>query len=200
MTHLSATELVDLLDGRLDVARLPHADTCEACRARVNQLRAALEAASAVPVPEPSPLFWQHLSTRVMQGIAAKDTSWSVWRHPAPHVWAGVAALAIVIGLAAIGTFKSSSGTVPRGPASGGLSAGTADVLPDTDDDLDADEAWAIVRTLADDVNWGETDAHEAGIAPGPGWANRAALSLTAAELSELARILEAEMGGRNGA
>jgi hypothetical protein len=72
--------------------------------------------------------------------------------------------------------------------------------LPDADDDLNADDAWAVVRTVADDVNWGAGDADDAGIALRPGSANSAALALTPAELTELARLLEHELTRGKGA
>jgi hypothetical protein len=59
--------------------------------------------------------------------------------------------------------------------------------LPDTD----ADPAWAVVRTVADDVQW--NDAVVSGIDAQPGTTERAMQSLSAAERSELVRLLLAE-------
>jgi hypothetical protein len=135
-----------------------------------------------------------------MEGIRAEENGRYAWLRLGPQAWAAVALLVVVAGAAGIVTFRGTTADLaPTGAARAGLNAGDIDLLPDADDDLNADEAWAIVRTLADEVNWGEADAHEAGIAPGPGWANRAALSLNAAELDELARLLETELERQKG-
>jgi hypothetical protein len=70
--------------------------------------------------------------------------------------------------------------------------AAAAAELPATADDVEADGAWAVVRTAADDLAWDEVTA--AGITAHPGSAERVALELTAAERAELARLLESEM------
>jgi hypothetical protein len=57
--------------------------------------------------------------------------------------------------------------------------------------DLESDEAWALVRTVADDLEWDE--AVTASLAARPGWAERAALDLTLEERAELLRLLQAE-------
>ena len=62
----------------------------------------------------------------------------------------------------------------------------------DTGDDIEQDEAWGLVRTVADEVPWDATQA--AGIAPRPGSAERMALEMSAREQSELARLLETEL------
>jgi hypothetical protein len=64
-------------------------------------------------------------------------------------------------------------------------------------DDLDSDEAWAVVRDAADDIAW--EDVHDAGISPHPDDVDNAALQLNAAERVELARLLDADLK-RNGA
>ncbi len=59
-------------------------------------------------------------------------------------------------------------------------------------DDVEADEAWALVRTVADDVSWDDVTAEGLGVRPGV--AERAAMELTVAERSELVRLIDAEM------
>ena len=54
-----------------------------------------------------------------------------------------------------------------------------------------ADEAWALVRTVADDLAW--DDAAEEGLGVRPGSAERALAALTRDERSELVRLLAAE-------
>jgi hypothetical protein len=64
-------------------------------------------------------------------------------------------------------------------------------------DDLETDEAWAVVRAATADLSW--EDADQAGIAAHPGDVENAALQLNAAERVELARLLSADLK-RNGA
>ena len=64
-------------------------------------------------------------------------------------------------------------------------------------DDLDNDEAWAVVRAATADLVW--EDAHDAGISAHPGAVENAALELNAAERIELERLLDEDMK-RNGA
>ena len=59
-------------------------------------------------------------------------------------------------------------------------------------DDIDADDAWAVVRNVADQVEW--DDAHDAGISTRPDAAERMTAELTTREQSELARLLQREL------
>jgi hypothetical protein len=209
MKHLSETELVDLVEGRLAPDRQAHAHACESCRSRAAGLRRVLETVSTVSVPEPSPLFWQHLSARIMDGVSSESTrdgSWNRWLGVRAQTWALVASLVVITGLALLSTQWTPSPTEPstaREPSEPLTSdaEGAVDPMFDASDDLNADEGWAIVRTVADDVDWSEAAAaQEPGLLPRPGWADRAALSLTAPEISELTRLLEIELKRVKGA
>jgi len=71
--HLSAGELVDLAEGTRAPGSAPHLASCDACRRALEGLRvtmAGIEA--AVEVPEPPPLFWDRLSARVGEAVAAE--------------------------------------------------------------------------------------------------------------------------------
>ena len=91
MHHLSADAFIDLLDETIADAAVPHLASCEACRIQLSQLRAISQAAVQVDVPEPSPLFWDHLSARVREGVLqevqrpARVTDW-IRRPGAAHV------------------------------------------------------------------------------------------------------------------
>src|SRR5262249_54441593 len=65
MKHLSDSEFVDGLEGRLSGVRLDHSGTCATCRAELDRLRAAVALAEADAAEEPSPLFWAHFGSRV---------------------------------------------------------------------------------------------------------------------------------------
>ena len=75
MSHLSRDERLLALDGALDGTRQAHLASCPACRTDVETLGGVLARVRAVDVPEPSPLFWDHLAARVGDAIA---------REPAP--------------------------------------------------------------------------------------------------------------------
>src|SRR4051794_29807445 len=69
--HLNAEELVDIAEGTRGESAAPHLAGCEPCRAQLRELRAMMATARDVDVPEPSPLFWDHLSARISDAIAA---------------------------------------------------------------------------------------------------------------------------------
>ena len=100
MSHLTASDLIDVLDGTLPAEGGKHLETCRACRRQVEDMRATLESAAEVQVPEPSPLFWRHFSANVRQEIERRGDggTWTAWLH-GHRVLATVAAAAIVAGV-----------------------------------------------------------------------------------------------------
>jgi hypothetical protein len=200
MTHLSDSEFVDLVDGVLPAARAAHVTHCDTCRNQADAMRAVLSRAAASDVPEPSPLFWAHLSENVREAVAEQPNErdgWSGWLHIG-RAWPAAAALATLVLIAGIWRAMptpSHRPAVPGTPVT--ITPPTASVTSsgsdaDIDDDIDADLAWALVRTVADDLPWDQT--HDAGISARPGAAERIALELTPAERKELARLLENEL------
>ena len=75
MSHLSRDERLLALGRRARRRRASRTAMLPGCRAEVEALRGVLREVRAVDVPEPSPLFWDHLSARVGDAIA---------REPAP--------------------------------------------------------------------------------------------------------------------
>jgi hypothetical protein len=69
MAHLSSAEFVDSMDGVRDAATARHLALCGRCRQELADLRETMTAAVSSEVPEPSPLFWNHLSARVREAI-----------------------------------------------------------------------------------------------------------------------------------
>ncbi len=126
--HLTPEELIDLADGARAEAGAPHLQSCEVCRHQVAALRKVLSTVAHAPgspggpgvdVPEPSPLFWDHLSQRVRDAVAAEGTPAAQFagrRAALPGSWrawatAGVAAtLAIAIYVRAPHTLTPPSG------------------------------------------------------------------------------------------
>lgn len=204
MRHLTAREFVELIDGVLPPARAAHVEACEPCRAAAAELRETLDGVGAGDVPEPSPLFWEHLSARVDEAIAAEASgagSHARWR-PAPAVaWAASALvatmiLALVFGRALLpGNMPRSGGDVDRAA----VAASPPSSVPAPDERLaevhiDEDDAWVLVRVVAEEATWETADA--AGVAAAPGTAERLALELSESERVELARLIETELKG----
>ena len=81
--------------------------------------------------------------------------------------------------------------TVTTATTSVGANVASLAVAPAAIADPDTDEAWALVRTVADDLPW--DDAAEEGLGVRPDSAERALATLTRDERSELVRLLEAE-------
>ena len=193
MKHLSDIELIDLIDGTLPAERQQHFGTCDACRAQAEALRSVVTSASEAAIPEPSPLFWDHFSARVHEGVqeaaAAQPVTWFA-RPTLRWALAGTLATAMLVAVVWRASAPTSvrSGT-PQAVAPAAVAANDADM--DTFDP-DTDEAWGLVRTVADEAAWDDEDA--AGLGVRPGAAERAIANLTHAERSELVRLLKAEM------
>lgn len=195
MTHLSEEELVDLIDGALADQRRAHLRDCRACQGQAEALGALLARVTEVAVPEPSPLFWDHLSRRVADAVATPEPAGGAWlgwlARPASAWAAGLASLALVAALS--WSARPGSGPEPGTAPVPPVSVQQAEVAGSSDpDDIEADEAWALVRSVADEVGW--DDAHAAGLSARPGAAERMALELSSREQSELALLIEAEL------
>lgn len=179
MTHLAADELADAFEHRLEPSRQGHLDACASCRQQLADLDAVFDAARGVEVPEPSPLYWQHLSARVRTAIDAETAAaggWRDWlRWP---VLAPVAALALLVMALAVALPRET--TVDHD-----LSAGESS-------DTSFDDRFAIVADLVGDLDW--DTAVSAGLTVPPDAADRALLELTTPEQQELTRLLRAEL------
>ncbi len=74
MRHLTPGELIDLAEGTRDARSMPHLAACDVCRRQLTDLRAAMaDVSGGADIPEPSPLFWDHLSARVRDGVRNED-------------------------------------------------------------------------------------------------------------------------------
>jgi hypothetical protein len=179
MTHLTSDELIDAIDHALEPSRQAHLDGCQPCRRQVAELDAVLGQTHAVDVPEPSPLYWQHLSARVRTAIDAEPMAvdgWPGWlRWP---VLAPIAALALIVMALAVALPRQA--TVDR------------DVAVASPSDVGLDDRFAIVADLVGDIDW--DTAVSAGLTVALGTADQAVLELSAAEQEELTRLLQAEL------
>jgi hypothetical protein len=191
MSHLSDREFVDLIDNVLPPVRVAHVLDCHDCRSKADAMRELLVRASEAEVPEPSPLFWEHFSSRVHQGIdhaeIGNSAAWGIgWR------WAVPVALMTIIAFGAWRWTPRVHAPAPTHVVE--LTTGT-DAVSDTSD-ADTDEAWAIVRTVADESTW--DDVTDASVHQGS--ADGAVAMLTREERQELVRLLELETKKRPGA
>ena len=195
MTHLSHDEIVDLLVGRLSAARRAHLDDCDRCRGEVSDLEPVLERATSVEVPEPSPLFWDHLATRVRDAVADQPLPSDVapwWRAWA---WPGVsAACAVLLAMAAVVLAPRSdrSATLVPGDEIAVSTPTGGDVLDEPESRARAE--WDLVLTFAVDVELDEDVT--AGLALRAGATDLALEELSLDERRELARLLRAELDG----
>ena len=115
MRHLTPGEFVDLAEGSRDARSMPHLAVCDVCRQQLADLRAMVSVGAAGDVPEPSPLFWDHLSARVRDGgqergcAGSRASSPSSW--PACRRLAAVACALVVAIVAALGSRVVAPGT-----------------------------------------------------------------------------------------
>ena len=145
-------------------------------------------AAGEVEVPEPSPLFWDHLSARVHDAIAADGAPgrlrrldrWSWTRAAAPLSLAALILLAVIVTV-----------RVARAP---GSSSSPTNVIAAVEPAMLADDpSLDLVADLSGDV---DLDAAGEGLSIRDGAADRAVTLLTDSERVELRKILEAELRG----
>jgi hypothetical protein len=196
MKHLSEQRLLELLDG--ETPDEGHLKQCPACRERFDTLRQLMGLLREDPVPEPSPLFWQHLSDRVRLAIehqsaensnnATKFVSWWTWRWR----WAVAGAVAV---MAAAVIMTSQRGRTLDHLAEGVRSVPVLEVNAGVEDlswSAPADDSWAMVMGLAEGLDF--ESAAEAGLVVRPGSIDQALLSLSDEERHELAGIIRAEL------
>jgi len=182
-THLTSDELVDAVAGTLAEHRTAHLAGCDACTREVTSLTAVLREASALGMPEPSPLFWDRLSERVRTAIAAEPepgggvTSWLRWPVLAPIGALALMVLALVMALPA-----PTMGPDPPAALVEDTAAGVTL----------SEDGWSLVTEMVGELDW-ET-ASAAGLTVAPGDAERAVLDLSLQEQQELRRLLTAEL------
>jgi hypothetical protein len=196
MKHLSRDEFVDVIESSpLPPQRRQHLEDCPECRAEADALRGVRLMASEDEAAEPSPLFWNHFAARVAAQVRSEPVPVAParWSPVSFATWAVAGAFAVVLITSAVWRATLHAPTrvdTPIQVASGPAVQAVEDVEPV--DDLEADEAWAVVRAATADLSW--EDADQAGIAAHPGDVENAALRLNAAERVELARLLSADL------
>jgi len=197
--HLRDTEFADFAEGTLAAPRAAHLEMCAECQAHAKQVAVALRDVSAIEMPEPSPLFWDHFSARVREQVAHE-------RHERAAWWATVGVRALIPLVAALAVIiVVLVALLPRvthapGATDALVASHTvgASVTPDMDVPADVDtqdaEVWQVLAAAASDM--GVDDAHAAGMGVRPGAVDHAVTHMNQAELNELGRLLQTELKG----
>jgi hypothetical protein len=155
MGHLTSDELVDLAEGTREESSATHLRACPECRRQLEDVRAMMTVAASVDVPEPSPLFWAHLSTRVRDAVRAEGDLRAAWWRPSTWprfaVPALTGAVAVLI-VAALMTPRVLAPIEPQVEVAPGLSNAPAPLLvPQTPA---ADPALDLVAELVEQMDW----------------------------------------------
>jgi hypothetical protein len=165
----------------------------------MEEFRAIAGEAGAADVPEPPAFFWNQLSARVRASIAEEpqpgswSLSWRRWSRPAAAIAAAVVVAGIVVAVTGLWPRTATSSEPPVAAALQIQDDG--DAGEDVFAEIDTDEAWALVRALAEDLDRDEMEGE--GVSARPGAVNYLTSELSAAERIELARLLEEQLQGR---
>ena len=206
MAHLTADQLIDAAEGADPQSSASHLQSCDSCREQLAALRTTMSMVAEIDVPEPSPLFWDHLSARVHDAVEADPAStssivaggksvpagrWS-WLGTRP-VW--LTALAVLVAAVSLVIRLNQPSTVAA-PAS------SVAAIPETSSDLTPvadDPSLSLVADLAADLDW--ESAREAGFTTHVGADDDAVNQLTDGERRELRLLLQGELSpSRRGA
>ena len=176
-SHLSPDEIVASIEGDLPPARQEHAGQCQVCAASIEDVRTTLEAVRVSDdVPEPSPLFWEHLSARVHAATQAEQVRsverW--WTSAWKPLLAGAFAASLIWAVGMRPPEGRLDGSPGDDAAAGAAVATWEDVVAGTNT-LSADDVSDVAPLVAD--------------------ASMLVDELTPAELDVFARLLETEMG-----
>jgi hypothetical protein len=179
--HLTPDELVEAAEGTLASTRQAHVETCDTCRRESEQLAAVMRDVSAVDLPEPSPLFWNHFSARVRDAVAELPEARDGW-NPGWLRWPALAPVGALLLLVTALVMSIPSGNTVSPLVTDNVSG----------NEVALDQEWALVSDMV-----GPLDlelAGEAGIRLVPGTAEQAALDLDADERQELLRLMRVEI------
>jgi len=185
MKHLSPDEILALVESA-NCAGHEHLWTCAPCRAEVEEVRRALDAARTSEMPEPSPLFWDHLSARISERLGEEPEAPRRWRF-GWRVWVPsmVGVMAVVLA-AWIDRDLSRRAAAPVEAPS--LSASLDAVVGTVGDD----ESWSMLGQMAGQLDV-DSLSDTLGTSEASG-AERALDQLSAGERASLADLLQAQM------
>jgi len=134
---------------------------------------------AAGDVPDPSPLFWNHLSARVRDEVAQHPIRRAWWQM----YWQPVAAAAGIFTLALVVFLRTNAPT----PSSPSLPAAPSSP------DVEVSEMWRMIEVAAPKVEM--ESVRDAGLMPSTYATDQAIEELTPAQREALVRLLRKEMG-----
>jgi hypothetical protein len=151
-----------------------------------------ISALRAVEVPEPSPLFWDHLSSRVHDALAGEPVPSSGWVGRLIGSWLGglvaVAALLIIAVTVSVRHGGIDNAGAPAQPVQ--AKAQNYDVAMAIES-LPNDDAWSVMGELASEIDF---DQAAAGLTVSPGTVDRAVSDLSADEQRAAIALLRDEI------
>jgi len=197
--HLTPEQFVDLAEGTQPEPAVSHLAACDACRKELADLRAMMTAAADPDgVPEPSPLFWNQLSSRVRAGVEqdARPRSWRE-RLMQPLLLVPSLAAALAMLLAVVLMPREALAPAPAPIPSTGIVVANATLpslpplapLGATDD-----PQLTFVAAFATPADWDEMADEVALSAAGATDADAVVGTMTIDEQRELQRLLAEEM------
>jgi hypothetical protein len=203
MAHLTPEQFVDLAEGTALESSMPHLASCDACRSELAGMRALMSEAAGVDVPEPSPLFWNHLSTRVHDAVAEESGRPRSWRERILQPLVLLPSLGAALAVAIFAAVLPRHALAPDLPASPlpfasnvtvpSTSPAAVPFLPPLAPFGAADDPQlTIVAAVATTVDWDEM-RDEVAMAAG-GTSDAVVGALTVNEQRELQRLLAEEM------
>lgn len=136
---------------------------------------------AAGDVPEPSPLFWNHLSARVRDAVAVEPIPRSWWTM----YWRPVVATVGSLGFVAFLILSTGAPAAPAAPAAPGS--------PDLIADVEVTEMWRLIEAASPKMEMQQVQ--DAGLMPTSYAADQAIASLTQSQREALVRLLRKEMG-----
>jgi hypothetical protein len=202
MGHLTPARLVDLAEGAEAEHAVPHLAECDACRRALTELRATMAAMGSdvgnSGVPEPSPLFWDHLSSRVREGIAEQGApggagwieGWLRARIALPILGAAAAA-AVVVAVASRRPIVQNP--IPAAPLPIVENAQLPSLPPLEPLGAPDDPALGLMADYGTALAWDDM-REEMALTGHAGGTDEAVATLSAEERQELQRLLEEEM------
>lgn len=139
---------------------------------------------AAGDVPEPSPLFWNHLSARVRDAVAVEPIPRTWWMGYWRPVVAAVGSLSFV----ALLILRASAPAAPVEPVAPGVPG-----VPDFVADVDVSEMWRLIEVAAPQMEM--QSVRDAGLMPTQYATDQAIEALTPSEREALVRLLRKEIG-----
>jgi len=143
-------------------------------------------------VPEPSPLFWEHLSQRVHDAVAAQPVPSRSWFGRVNFAWAAgiVATLAVMLlaVTASVHRQPANADSAVIGPIAAADAAAAGNSLPALEDDA----SFAVMGELASEVDFDEAGA--AGLMVSPGTAEAEIAQLSGDDQRAVVELLQEEI------